>query len=76
MDKQQQKYYRDKKSGAFKFVDPGTAGKRLYFEGHKGYKEALIKLLIIIADRLATFGVNVRVVIDDDIKQQSTKEAA
>ena len=29
------KYYRDKKSAAFKLIDPGEPGKRLYFEGRK-----------------------------------------
>ena len=76
MDKKQQKYYRDKKSGAFKFVDPGTQGKRLYFKSRKDYKETLIKLLLATVDSLAMLGVNVRVLIDDDIKQQETKEAA
>ena len=51
MDKKQQKYYRDKKSGAFKFVDPGTQGKRLYFKSRKDYKETLIKLLLATVDR-------------------------
>lgn len=31
MDKMK-KYYRDKKSGAFRFVDPGTSLRRIYFD--------------------------------------------
>lgn len=71
------KYYRDKKSGAFKFVEPGTDGRRLYFEGRKDYKEVLIKLLLATVDRLQALGLNVKIIVNDDIKQGNiTKEAA
>ena len=71
------KYYRDKKSGAFKFVDPGTEGKRLYFQGRGEYKNVLIKLLLATVDRLQSLGVNIKIIVGDDIKQQQrTKEAA
>lgn len=70
------KYYRDKKSGAFKFINPGSDGKRLYFEGRAEYKSVLIKLLLATADRLQPLGVNVKIVVGDDIKQEETKEAA
>lgn len=71
------KYYRDKKSGAFKLIDPGDPGKRLYFEGRKDYKATLIKLLLATVDRLQSLGVGVRVTIGDDIKKvQETNEAA
>lgn len=61
------KYYRDKKSGAFKFVDPDDAGKRLYFEGRTDYKATLIKLLLATVDRLRSLGVGVHITIGDDI---------
>ncbi|MFQ9706085.1 MAG: hypothetical protein ACLRX6_03220 [Limosilactobacillus pontis] len=71
------KYYRDKKSGAFKLVDPGNIGKRLYFEGRADYKETLIKLLLATVDRLQGLGVGVRVTIGDDTKEkEETNEAA
>lgn len=74
------KYYRDKKSAAFKLIDPGEPGKRLYFEGHKDYKTTLIKLLLATVDRLQALGVGVRVTIGDDIedayKTSETDEAA
>jgi len=70
------KYYRDKKSGAFKFVDPGSDGKRLYFQGRGEYKSVLIKLLLATVDRLRSLGVNVKIVVGDDIRQRETKEAA
>ena len=70
------KYYRDKKSGAFKFINPGSDGKRLYFEGRAEYKSVLIKLLLATVDRLRSLGVNVKIVVGDDIRQRETKEAA
>lgn len=74
------KYYRDKKSAAFKLIDPGEPGKRLYFEGRKDYKATLIKLLLATVDRLQSLGVGVRVTIGDDIedayKTSETDEAA
>lgn len=74
------KYYRDKKSGAFKLIDPGEPGKRLYFEGRKDYKATLIKLLLATVDRLQALGVDIRVTIGDDIgytyKSNKTDEAA
>lgn len=74
------KYYRDKKSAAFKLIDPGEPGKRLYFEGRKDYKTTLIKLLLTTVDRLQALGVGVRVMIGDDIgytyKSNKTDEAA
>ena len=74
------KYYRDKKSGAFKLIDPGEPGKRLYFEGRKDYKATLIKLLLATVDRLQSLGVGVRVTVGDDIgytyKTSKTDKAA
>ena len=70
------KYFRDKKSAAFKLVDPGDTGKRLYFESRADYKGVLIQLLLATVDRLQALGVDVRVTIGDDIKRQQTKEAA
>ena len=74
------KYYRDKKSGAFKLIDPGNPGKRLYFEGRKDYKTTLIKLLLATVDRLQSLGVGVQVTIGDDIgctyKTSKTDKAA
>lgn len=74
------KYYRDKKSGAFKLIDPGDPGKRLYFEGRKNYKATLIKLLLATVDRLQSLGVGVRVTVGDDIgytyKTSKTDKAA
>ena len=74
------KYYRDKKSGAFKLIDPGDPGKRLYFEGRKDYKATLIKLLLATVDRLQSLGVGVRVTVGDDIgytyKTSKTDKAA
>lgn len=79
MDKMK-KYYRDKKSAAFKFIDPGEQGKRLFFEGRKDYKAMLIKLLLATANRLQSLGVGVRVTVGDDIgytyKTNKTGEAA
>lgn len=63
------KYYRDKKSGAFKLIDPGSIGKRLYFEGRSDYRETLIRLLLATVDRLQGLGVGVRVTIGDDIQR-------
>lgn len=74
------KYFRDKKSAAFKLVDPGEPGKRLYFEGRGDYKATLIKLLLTTVDRLQSLGVGVRVTIGDDIgytyKTNKTDKAA
>ena len=74
------KYYRDKESGAFKLIDPGDPGKRLYFEGRKDYKATLIKLLLATVDRLQSLGVGVRVTVGDDIgytyKTSKTDKAA
>lgn len=74
------KYYRDKKSAAFKLIDPGEPGKRLYFEGRKDYKDTLIKLLLATVDRLQSLDVGVRVVIGDDVgytyKTSETDKAA
>lgn len=74
------KYYRDKKSAAFKLIDPGEPGKRLYFEGRKDYKETLVKLLLVTVDRLQSLGVGVRVTIEDNIgytyKTNKTDKAA
>lgn len=74
------KYYRDKKSAAFKLIDPGEPGKRLYFEGRKDYKDTLIKLLLATVDRLQSLGVGARVMIGDDVgytyKTNKTDEAA
>lgn len=74
------KYYRDKKSAAFKLIDPGEPGKRLYFEGCGDYKATLIKLLLATVDRLQSLGVGVRVAIGDNIedayKTSKTDEAA
>lgn len=74
------KYYRDKKSAAFKLIDPGEPGKRLYFEGRVDYKATLIKLLLATVDRLQFLGVGVQVTIGDDIgctyKTSKTDKAA
>lgn len=71
------KYYRDKKSGAFKLINPGNIGKRLYFESRADYKETLIKLLLATVDRLQDLGVGVRVTVGDDTKKaQETNKAA
>lgn len=65
MDKMK-KYFRDKKSAAFKLIDPGDTGRRLYFEGRADYKSTLIKLLLATVDRLQSLGVGVQVTIGDD----------
>ncbi|MBB1079052.1 hypothetical protein H5S09_03785 [Limosilactobacillus sp. STM2_1] len=71
------KYYRTVKSHAIKFIDPGDDYKRRYFASRDDYKSVLMKLLLATVDRLQGLGVNIKIIVGDDIKQQQeTKEAA
>ena len=69
--------YRNVKSHALKFVDPGDDYKRRYFASRDDYKSVLMRLLVSTVDRLNGLGVNIKIVVgDDNNKHTETKEAA